>query len=63
MNSSPGEGQEVPPSYQTPTVLLIYTVQSAKIVAIIEERKYLRKKSIWIFRNCQPDDEGINFYR
>ena len=60
-NSSAHDGEAVPASYKTPTVLLIYIVKSSK--SIVGDREKKRKRvievkdplsfEIWIFRNGQ----------
>ncbi len=44
VNSCAREGQADPASYQTPVVLLIYTVKSDKGIGNDRVKKYLRKK-------------------
>ena len=46
-------------TFKTFTALLVYTVMSGKVMAMIEERKDLLSFEIWIFCNDQPDLGGV----
>jgi len=49
-------------TFKTFTVLLVYTVMSGKVMAMIEERKDLLSFEIWIVCNGQPDLGGVRTF-
>ena len=70
VNSGARDGEKVPASYETPAVVLIYTVMSGKSLVSDRGKKLCTLKlqdslsfEIWIFRNGQPycDDDRICF--
>ena len=71
VNSGAREGYVVPASYQTPDVLLIYTIKSGKSLGGDRGKKTSTQKvkdplsfEIWVFQNGRPDfDDDPRFLK